>query len=1147
MQLKVLYWNTNKKTELVKLALRSRADYDIIAIQEPCPAPTGFFPPCPSGVPYRMIYEGRTAFYVHKRHEPGTWTPISREDWCGIVFQDRTRIISVYSPREETKLGPLRHLCELDTNTPTAIVGDFNLHHPLWDEFDRTSADSDWFLAEAQRLRLELLTPKGECTRFARGDRDSTIDLAWVHPELGGRYGGCDLELTGSDHVPQILHIDPYAERREDIPTFRWKQLDPELAEAEMRARTSSLSTRIETNADIDTALTQLHEVLQRVAYVAVPCRPRSYAVKDDGWSPEVAAASRAAKRARRRYRDMPTEPRWRDYQEAVQYQKAAVKQASRKSWRDFLEQASKDTSKLWAVERWARLRSRTPPEPAHLPDLTTEPGETNPETAFAGKAKLLANKFFPPPLEIESDNTTTRPRGDTVEVLSTVTQEDVESALKRISPWKAAGPDGIPTGFVKACGAPLTKHLAKIFDVCLRIGYFPQRYRQANVVVLRKPGKKPPQYKTPAGWRPISLLNTAGKILESIVATRLASAAEEHGLLPEGQMGNRQHRSTEAAILLTTEIVRTAWDRGGIVSLLQLDFAGAFDTVNHNRLIEILRNKGLPEWLLSFIRSFLAARTARLLFDGRQSEPFDIRAGVPQGSPLSPILFLLYIATLYERLKDAPGTVTIGFADDTNIASIGRAPEQTVKQLERAWAICERWAREHGMQFNAGKSELMHFTRRRAAVTATIRLGTDTIQPVQSARLLGIQIHRKLRWNAHLAELKSKMQRQTRALTGIAASTWGCSLQRAREVYTKVIRSAIAYGAIAYHTLTKPGEPAKGIARELAATQSACLRVVTGAYKATPTHHLEAEANVPPLDLYLNQRVGQLLLRYEATGVAALLRQASARVAAIIKKRPRKRKWRRPLEEVEVGARRWLGPETPRDRNTPQAKRRLVEEWTRRWEKLEREIRPHRQHLYAADIQPRLGSKAILQRHSDLPKYISTVITQLRTGKIGLNAFLFQRRVPTITSPLCECGAARDTIYHAILSCPRTETQRLALPIPLRDAGEIRAALDRRETAEQLARWFLTLQRLPQFDLATALHLPDPGSDQTREQPGHTTQDPRREETSEPDTAVAPHLPGPGSEQVVGRPEHAARNPEREDNELGPTTALRPPDPGSE
>ena len=154
---------------------------------------------------------------------------------------------------------------------------------------------------------------------------------------------------------------------------------------------------------------------------------------------------------------------------------------------------------------------------------------------------------------------------------------------------------------------------------------------------------------------------------------------------------------------------------------------------------------------------------------------------------------------------------------------------------------------------------------------------------------------------------------------------------------------------------------------------------------------------------------------------------------------------------------------------------------------------------------------------------------------------------MPTITSPLYECGAARDTIYHTILSCPRTETQRLALPIPLRDAGEIRAALDRRETAEQLARWFLTLQRLPQFNLATALHLPNPGSDQTREQPGHTTQDPRREETSEPDTAVAPHLPGPGSEQVVGRPEHAARNPEREDNELGPTIALRPPDPGSE
>ena len=123
----------------------------------------------------------------------------------------------------------------------------------------------------------------------------------------------------------------------------------------------------------------------------------------------------------------------------------------------------------------------------------------------------------------------------------------------------------------------------------------------------------------------------------------------------------------------------------------------------------------------------------------------------------------------------------------------------------------------------------------------------------------LGVWLDRKLRWRGHLKKIKAKMETQMYALTNIAASTWGCTLARAREVYTKVVRSAIAYGASAYHTPADPKRQVpRGIAKQLTTTQSSCLRVVTGAYRATQVRSLETEAWVPPLDLYLNKRVAE-------------------------------------------------------------------------------------------------------------------------------------------------------------------------------------------------------------------------------------------------------------------------------------------------
>jgi retron-type reverse transcriptase len=167
------------------------------------------------------------------------------------------------------------------------------------------------------------------------------------------------------------------------------------------------------------------------------------------------------------------------------------------------------------------------------------------------------------------------------------------------------------------------------------------------------------------------------------------AAAAESQGLLPETQMGNRPQRSTDLVIKLVVDATHTAWRHGAVASLLQLDIKGAFDTVNHTRLLHTLQHQGFPPWAVRWIRGFLTDRTASLFFDGESTPPYCITAGVPQGSPLSPILFLLYTTSLYTQLQEHRGLIAVGFADDLNLLAFSKDTQETRQYLEGAWQTC--------------------------------------------------------------------------------------------------------------------------------------------------------------------------------------------------------------------------------------------------------------------------------------------------------------------------------------------------------------------------------------------------------------------------------------------------------------------------
>src|SRR5436190_3842754 len=343
--------------------------------------------------------------------------------------------------------------------------------------------------------------------------------------------------------------------------------------------------------------------------------------------------------------------------------------------------------------------------------------GEPPTATTHREKMRLLAERFFPNPDADLSDIVDKSWSDESFQGPFMVGREvnvaEVTEILCKTGAWKAPGTtDWLPTGFLKACGTPLAEALARITNASFALEYYPKRFKAAGVVVLAKPGKTITQKQAPGGWCPIALLSTVGKVIETAVSRRVADAAEDHWLLPEGQMGNRREHSMELAIRVVTDAVYTAWAQNATTSLLQLDIKGVFDTVNHVRLLDMMRRKGYPPWLVRWLQSYLEGRMARLRFDSKESDDIRLPARVPQGSLLSPVLFLLYISMLYEALEGIQGMVVIGFANDMNLMSFSRDPRMNCRRLEAAWRVCVRWANSHSMEFAPQKSELMHFTR---------------------------------------------------------------------------------------------------------------------------------------------------------------------------------------------------------------------------------------------------------------------------------------------------------------------------------------------------------------------------------------------------------------------------------------------------
>ena len=500
-------------------------------------------------------------------------------------------------------------------------------------------------------------------------------------------------------------------------------------------------------------------------------------------------------------------------------------------------------------------------------------------------------------------------------------------------------------------------------------------------------------------------------------------------------------------------------WGKGEVEAVRVLP-SGAFDRVLRDRLVHEMRRRRVPRSIYGWVDSFMSDRRTTLAFDDQESEAFNLPGGIPQGSPLSPILFLFYNAELLERCERRDLRVSaVGFADDVNLIAYGDSTEDNCQALQEVHGECMEWARRYGARFAPEKYELMHFTRRQCFnLEAPVQIEGRVINPGAAMRILGVWLDPRLRWKGHLDALAGKLKTQVRALTCLSTSTWGLPLVQARMVYNMVIRAAISHGALAWHQpRSRTGASTLGgLAGKIAPKQNECLRVVTGAYRATPVTTLEAEAGIEPIDLYLSARVAKAAAGLQQTGMAEKIENACQAVRRGLRRREQNRRvlYGQVIHSKPIPSD-WV------EDWASNAEQRVRDEWYRRWQ---------RRKTPWGELHSRPPDRRNLKLYRGLTKARCSILLQVRSGKTGLAGFLHRRKVPGFTSPDCACGNGVETPKHILVHCPRFAGSRSQLLRGGRlDTG---ALLGCPEGAAQLSGWWLRQSILQQFRLARELEL---------------------------------------------------------------------------
>lgn len=347
---------------------------------------------------------------------------------------------------------------------------------------------------------------------------------------------------------------------------------------------------------------------------------------------------------------------------------------------------------------------------------------------------------------------------------LRPATREEVTILIAKLNPKKARGPDDFPAELVKQLHMYFAELLRDVFNESLTTGIYPDFLKVARVTPIYKTGNK----EKVENYRPIAVLSVFNKIMEQLLANRMSSFFEKHKIIYHMQYGFRSGSSTSNALCELVESLYTSIEKKKMIGAVFIDLKKAFDTLDHEILLSKLAAYGIRGLANDLLRSYLSDRKQFVIINGTSSCPKTISVGVPQGSNLGPLLFLIYINDLPHI--NIRGVVRL-FADDTAIFYEGNSQAEIIATAEEDFRLLRNYFDTNMLSLNVSKTRFMLFRSTHKKIENRIGLTVDgeEVPCVESFKYLGLIMDSSLTWQCHLDQLSVTLSRMCGILRKIA------------------------------------------------------------------------------------------------------------------------------------------------------------------------------------------------------------------------------------------------------------------------------------------------------------------------------------------------------------------------------------------
>ncbi|RKK80609.1 hypothetical protein BFJ68_g17704, partial [Fusarium oxysporum] len=805
------------------LALADSEQYDIVLLQEPWTAHTDSRSLTKTHPAYDTFTpvetwdnnDTRPRVMTYVRRDPKLLAdqirPFQTRDILWLMINGMM-IVNFY--RQNDEHDALEILIQWPVPGRCLVAGDFNARHHNWQTGHATNRGQE-IAAWSSEYDLNLLNTLDIPTN----PYGNTIDLAFTNMPLAEATVEDHL-ATSSDHFTLSLTLPdtrPAPIQPGKVRVTTEDELKRFIEIVELGAIRIPLVDS--TPAELDELASALVNLLIKAAKAAG--RPTRKGARTAPWWTEECAGAAASFRAIRRLYPLGFN---QDVQIAKRDFHRVIRRAKRLYWRNLIDSFT-DSSAVFKAVRWLKSPGPFQPPPLQVGDVVYE---TQLDKANALRRATLERRtadddienpwipvFFPRsipfPLEISLDEAqyATLHTGNT-----------------------SPGSDNITVDLLKAVWHIIGTHVRRLFERCLSIGHHPKPFKEAEVVMIAKPGRR--DLTSPRAWRPISLLSCLGKGLERLIARRLAWAAIHYSVLHPQQAGALPKRSATDLVTALIHDIEEAFARKKVATLVTMDIQGAFDTVLRNRLVLRLREQGWPDHLARWAGSFMGDRSARVRYQDTLTSSSPLECGLPQGSPVSPILFLLYTEPIY-RLGNPQGR--FGYADDTAILFVGDTVDETAAMASSSIDEMGRW----------GATTASPSTRRRPKSCTSLAANSGPLQ--------------RLSFRIHVEKWAAKAQAVAYHLRGLTNTKHG---RLPYEVPSGHV-SSLLYGAEAWYPgTTRPrwNQPTKDLSssnqhliQRMTKAMNQSMRAILPVWKTTPIAALHRESGTTPVAQLLEAR----------------------------------------------------------------------------------------------------------------------------------------------------------------------------------------------------------------------------------------------------------------------------------------------------